>query len=93
MMKETLMSEGPTDLLAEPLSSGSLGPIPESLQHLFNKDPLEFTKQDINDIVKVLRAQRLGFLHEELASKTAGKRPNYKKSNEAVDLNKLNLEF
>lgn len=82
-------------ILAAPLPSGSPGPVPDSLQHLFNKDPLGLTAQDISQIVEVLRAQRLAFLTEESTSKGEGRKPNYKKENkkaaEGFDPSKLSF--
>lgn len=80
-------------VLSEPMEAGSHGPVPETLTHLFNKDPLDLSTQDLEAIVVTLRAQREAFLQEESSSKTAGTKPNYKKSGkaaaQAVDISKI----
>ena len=76
------------EILNTPMESGSHGPVPESLQHLFGKDPLGFAKQDIKAICEVLRTQQRLFLTEELEAKTAQRRPNYKKATK-IDTSKI----
>ncbi len=72
---------------------------PNSLDELFNRDPLELADQDIQRIVAVFRAQRKNFDLEEASAKKSGKKVNpskLKKSAEeiaALDVDSLNLEL
>lgn len=43
---------------------------PKSLDVLFNMDPLQYTEQDISDIVKALRDKAAQWKQEEAAGKT-----------------------
>lgn len=84
------------EILNKPFETGSHGPVPDGLAHIFNKDPLELTEQDLTQIVTVLRAQRLQFLSDESTAKNEGKRPSYVKGQKkaaAAAFDPSKLEF
>lgn len=64
------MSDAAPTTSKSPLSEAN----PESLQELFDRDPLELSKQDITRIVTELRANRHHFVKEETRARKAGKK-------------------
>lgn len=62
----------------------SLGQVPPSLQHLFDRDPLSLTTEDKMSIILELRRQRGGFQQAEAVARVSGKRVNAKKATQAA---------
>jgi len=58
---------------------------PESLEDLFNKDPLELTKQDLERTVVYLRHARETFLREDAAKVPRGAKKTLTPVKQALD--------
>lgn len=58
---------------------------PESLEDLFNKDPLELTKQDLERTVAYLRRARETFLREDAAKVPRGAKKTLTPVKQALD--------
>lgn len=74
-----------TDTKPSPLTEAKV----ESLQELFSRDPLEMTRQNRDQIVKILRAQRVEFAKEE--AKPKAKRQKLEQAPAGVSLKDLGL--
>jgi len=62
----------------------------ESIDELFDKDPLKLSDQNVDSIVQEMRASRTNWMAEEQASKTKGKS---KKIDLSVGLDDLQLDL
>jgi len=60
-----------------------------TIQQIFDKDPLSYTKEDISEVVKYFRQKRLEF---KLGDKSAGS-PKKISAKGSQDLTKLELDF
>jgi len=72
------MSDLPLDLPPNPLAEAE----PLSLDELFDRDPLELTKQNIDQIILAFRNQRKTWEAEETAAKVTGRKPSSRISQE-----------
>lgn len=82
----------PNNTIASPLPEAD----PISLDELFDRDPLELTKANIEQIIQSFRAQRLTWEQEEKAAAKTGRKPSTKISKEAaakLTLSSLDLKL
>lgn len=84
------MTQTNTNSEPEPIPTEEV--LPQSLDELFNKDPLQLSDQEIVVICAAFRQQRKNFALEDKEAKAAGK-PVKKKAIQNVDLDNLDLDL